>query len=212
MCQMLLPTILSTDWMLMITLWERDYPHFTNKEMEAGRDELVAMVLTIARPSQRSAPWFWNGMDWGLVGSSLVPPLHRGLVMFERSLNHSYMLDMSMRLTCFSYPSWLATSRNSSVMRTKPRSKLNSAGNFRIQYLKGITYFWQPEDFKLGLCINDSIILRITFNRESRTTPQLAISYPPPITLSLTPSLQLRTRIHPYAEPLFPTLSRRKPF
>lgn len=144
MCQMRLPTILYTDWMLMITLWERYYPHFTNKEMEAGRDELGAMVLTATRLSQRSTPWFWNGMDWGLVGSSLVPPLNRGLIMFERSLNHSYMLDMSMRLTCFSYPSWLATSRNSSVMRIKPRSKLNSAGNFRIQYLKGITYFWQP--------------------------------------------------------------------
>lgn len=44
MCQMLLPTFLCTDWMLMITLWERYYPRFTNKEMEAGRDELGAMV------------------------------------------------------------------------------------------------------------------------------------------------------------------------
>lgn len=176
---MLLPTILCTDWMLIITLWERYDSHFTNKEMEAGRDELGAMVLTAAKLSWRSTPWFWNGMDWGLVRSSPVPPPNRGLIMFERSLSHSYMLDMSMRLTCFSYPSWLATSRNSSVMRIKPRSKLNSAGNFRIQYLKGIKYVWQLEDLKLDLCVNYSIILQITFNREFRTTPQLAISYPP---------------------------------
>jgi len=95
------------------------------------------------------------------------------------------MLDMSMRLVCFSYPSWLATSRNSSVIRIKPRSKLNSAGNFTIQYLKDIKYVWQPEDFKLDLCGNYGVILQITFNNVSRPYLKLAISYPPSIRLSL---------------------------
>lgn len=89
------------------------------------------------------------------------------------SLSHSYMLEMSMRLMCFSYPSWLATSRNSSVIRINPRSKLNSAGNFRIQYLKGIKCFWQP-DFKLDLSANYGITSQIKFNKQARTMPPVS--------------------------------------
>lgn len=152
MRQMFSHIILGTRWMLRITPWERYNPHFTNKETEAWREKLHPLGLSSLQLSspQRSRPWFWDGANGGQVGSSPCPPPDREL-RFERSLRHSYMLDMSMRLTCFSYPSWLATSRNSSVIWIKPRSKLNSAGNFRIQYLKGIRHFWQLEDFKLDL-------------------------------------------------------------
>lgn len=164
---------------------------------------------------QRSTPWFWTGMDGGQVGSSLLPLPKSRLIIFERSLHHSYMLDMSMRLVCFSYPSWLATSRNSSVIRIKPRSKLNSAGNFTIQYLKDIKYFWQPEDFKLDLCGNYGVILQITFNNVSRPYLKLAISYPPSIMLSCSSLLQSRTQVHhSYFESLFlsRTTAEKKPF
>lgn len=143
------------------------------------------------------------------MGSSLFPPPNSRL-MLERSLHHSYMLDMSMRLMCFSYPSWLAASRNSSVIRIKPRSKLNSAGNFRIQYLKRIKHFWQP-DFKLDLYENYCIILQVTSNDACR---QIS-NFLSPIhhTESRLSLLQSRTQVHPsHAEPLFPTLSRRKLF
>lgn len=128
---------------------------------------------------QRGTLRTWNGVDGGQVGSSVFSPPNRGLIMFEKGLHHSYMLDMSMRLMCFSYPSWLATSRNSSVIRIKPRSKLNSAGNFRIQYLKGSIYFSQLEDFKLGLHGKHCIILYIAFNSESRTICQISDPLPP---------------------------------
>lgn len=127
--------------------------------------------------------------------SSLLPPPNSGLV-FERSLCHSYMLDISMRLMCFSYPSWLAASRNSSVIRIKPRSKLNSAGNFRIQYLKRIKHFWQP-DFKLDLYENYCIILQVISND---THPQISDLLSSINRLSL---LQSRTQVHrSHAEPL----------
>lgn len=186
-CQTLSHIITCTSWVLIITPWERYNFYFTNTEIEAWRAKLWPTGLCSSQQSfpQRSTPWFWTGMDGGQVGSSLLPPPKSRLIIFERSLHHSYMLDMSMRLVCFSYPSWLATSRNSSVIRIKPRSKLNSAGNFTIQYLKDIKYFWQPEDFKLHFCGNYGVILQITFNNVSRPYLKLAISYPPSIRLSL---------------------------
>lgn len=193
-------------------------PHSTNTEIEAWREKFCPLGLCSLHQSfpQRSTPWFWNGMDGGQVGSSLPPPSNSGLILFERSLCHSYMLDMSMRLTCFSYPSWLATSRNSSVIRIKPRSKLNSAGNFRIQYLKGIKYFWQLEDFKLDLYGNHGIILQITFNNASRPHAKLAISHPSSITSrlplpSFNQGLKSTTPTLSLSFSLFRTTAEKKP-
>lgn len=160
-CQILSHIISCTSWMLIITPWERYNCYFTNTEIEAWRDTLCPTRPCSLQQSfpPGSTPWFWTGVDGGQVGSSLLPPPKSRLIIFERRLHHSYMLDMSMRLVCFSFPSWLATSRNSSVIRIKPRSKLNSAGNFTIQYLKDTQYVWQPEGFKLDPYGNDGVIL-----------------------------------------------------
>lgn len=162
--------------MLIVAPWPRYYPHFIHKEIEAWKDELCPVGLclfcskTFFTRAHLDSEIVWTEVKWDHHYSI---PLS-WLIMFERSLCHSYMLDMSMRLMCFSYPSWLATSRNSSVIRIKPRSKLNSAGNLRIQYLKGIKYFWRWEDFKLDLYGNYCIILQITFHHKPRTIPQIS--------------------------------------